>query len=71
VFYVLQKNVNHGGRQGNAVQALDRWRHPVASCEARDVPCIVGCLIRMVTKTTSVGVALIKMYFIKWSQNLF
>jgi hypothetical protein len=26
-----------GGRQGNAVQALAQWRHPVASSKARDV----------------------------------
>ena len=31
------KIVNYGGRRGNAVQALARWRHLVASCEARGV----------------------------------
>jgi hypothetical protein len=29
--------VDHGGRRGNTAQALARWRHPVASSEARDV----------------------------------
>jgi hypothetical protein len=29
--------VNHGGHRGNAMQALARWRHPLASSEARDV----------------------------------
>jgi hypothetical protein len=33
----LTKIVNHGGRWGNTVQALNRWRHPVASSEAPDV----------------------------------
>jgi hypothetical protein len=31
------KIVNHGGRQGNAMRALARWRHPVALSEALDV----------------------------------
>jgi hypothetical protein len=34
---LLTKIVDHGGRHGNAVQSLDRWWHPVASGEARDV----------------------------------
>jgi len=29
--------VNYGGRWGNTVQALNRWRHPVSSSEAPDV----------------------------------
>jgi hypothetical protein len=29
--------VNHGGRRGNRAQALDQWRHLVASSEALDV----------------------------------
>jgi hypothetical protein len=29
--------VDHGGRRGNAMQALAQWRHPVASSEALDV----------------------------------
>jgi hypothetical protein len=29
--------VDHGGRRGNTVQALDQWRHPEASSEALDV----------------------------------
>jgi len=31
------KFVDHGGRRGNVVQALDRWQHPVASSEALEV----------------------------------
>jgi hypothetical protein len=32
------KFVDHdGGRQGNTAQAIDRWRHPVASSESLDV----------------------------------
>jgi hypothetical protein len=33
----LTKFANHGGHRGNAMQALVRWQHPVASSEARDV----------------------------------
>jgi hypothetical protein len=29
--------VDHGGRRGDAMRALARWRHPVASSEALDV----------------------------------
>jgi hypothetical protein len=29
--------VDHGGRLGNTMRALDRWRHPVALSEALDV----------------------------------
>jgi hypothetical protein len=29
--------VDRGGRRGDTMQALDRWRHPVASSEALDV----------------------------------
>jgi len=28
---------DHGGRWGDTAQALDQWRHPVASSEALDV----------------------------------
>jgi hypothetical protein len=31
------KIVGHGGRRGNTMQALARWRHSVASREALDV----------------------------------
>ena len=31
------KIIDHGGRWGNTAQALNRWRHPVASSEAPDV----------------------------------
>jgi len=31
------KIVDHGGRRDNAMRALARWQHPVASIEARDV----------------------------------
>ena len=31
------KIIDHGGRRGNAMRALARWRHPVASIEARDL----------------------------------
>ena len=31
------KIFDHGGRWGDTVQELDRWRHPVASSEAQDV----------------------------------
>jgi hypothetical protein len=34
---ILFKFVNHGGCRGNTVQALNQWRHPVASSEALDV----------------------------------
>jgi len=33
----FNKFVDHGGRQGDTVQALARWWHPVASIEALDV----------------------------------
>jgi hypothetical protein len=36
VFFVSFKIVNHGGRQGNTEGALARWRHLVASHEAKD-----------------------------------
>jgi hypothetical protein len=29
--------VGHGGRRGDVMRALARWRHPVASSEAQDV----------------------------------
>jgi hypothetical protein len=31
------KIVDHGGRRGNVMRALARWRHPVALFEAQDV----------------------------------
>jgi hypothetical protein len=34
---VLFEIVHHGGHWGDTVQALARWRHPVASSEALDV----------------------------------
>ena len=37
VLCVLFKFFDHGDRRGNTVQALARWRHPVASSEALDV----------------------------------
>jgi hypothetical protein len=47
-----------GGRRGNAVQAVARWRHPVASSKAWDVlnwamcPALYRC-IRMAIKIAS------------------
>jgi hypothetical protein len=35
--YVSFEIDDHGGRRGDTAQALDRWRHPVASSEAPDV----------------------------------
>jgi len=32
------KIVDHGGRRGNAMRALARWRNPLASSEALVVP---------------------------------
>jgi hypothetical protein len=37
VLCVLFEIVNHGGRRGDAAQALARWWHPVASSEALDL----------------------------------
>ncbi len=37
VLCVFNKFVDHDGRRGNTAQALARWQHPVASCEALDV----------------------------------
>jgi len=34
---VLFEFVDHGGHRGDTAQALNRWRHPVASSEALDV----------------------------------
>ena len=31
------KIVDHGGRHNNVMQALNQWRHPVASSEAQNV----------------------------------
>jgi hypothetical protein len=50
--------VDQGDRWGNTVQALDQWRHPVASSEALDVlnpamcPASYRC-IRMAIKIIS------------------
>jgi hypothetical protein len=58
VLCVLFEFVNHGGRRGNTAQALNQWRHPVASSEALDVlhwaihPSSY-CLICMATKIAS------------------
>jgi hypothetical protein len=56
----FQQIVDHGGRRGNAAQALAQWQHTVASSEARDVlhrHWVIGHasyrLIRMATKITS------------------
>ena len=52
------KFVDHGGRRGDAMRALARWRHPVASSEAQDVlhramhPASY-CCIRMAIKIAS------------------
>jgi hypothetical protein len=40
---ILTEIVDHGGRRGNAMRALARWRHPVASSEALDVLHRVMC----------------------------
>ena len=37
MFCVFKEFVDHGGRQGNAAQALTQWQHPLASSEARNV----------------------------------
>jgi hypothetical protein len=37
VLCYFNKFVDHGGRQGDMVQAISRLRHPVASSEALDV----------------------------------
>jgi len=34
---VLFEIVEHGSRHGNAMRALARWRHPLASSKALDV----------------------------------
>jgi len=34
---VFNEFVDHGGCRGNTVQALARWRHPVAPSEALEV----------------------------------
>ena len=54
----LTKFVDHGGRLGNAMQALSRWQHTVASSEALDVLYRVVCptsycRIRMAIEITS------------------
>jgi len=58
VLCVSLEFVDHGGRRGNTAQALNQWRHPVASSEALDVlhqaihPSLY-CLIHMATKIAS------------------
>jgi hypothetical protein len=37
VFVFYNEFTDHGDHRGNTVQALARWRHPVALSEARDV----------------------------------
>jgi hypothetical protein len=37
-FVFSSEIVDHGGRRGDAMRALARWRHPVASSEALVVP---------------------------------
>jgi hypothetical protein len=37
VLCVLFEIVGHGGRRGDAMEALTRWWHPLASSEALDV----------------------------------
>jgi len=37
VFLFSTEIIDHGGRRGDAMQALARWWHPVAYIEARDV----------------------------------
>ncbi len=37
VLCVLFEIVDHGGCRGDAMRALARWRHPLASSEALDV----------------------------------
>ena len=37
VFVFFNEFTDHGDRRGNTVQALARWRHPVALSRARDV----------------------------------
>ena len=34
---LLTKIIDHGGRRGDAMQALAQWQHPLASSEALDV----------------------------------
>jgi len=53
----LKTFVNHGGRRGNAAQALTQWRHPVASSASEDrdvlnwaIAPTLYCLICMATK---------------------
>jgi hypothetical protein len=50
--------VDHGSRRGDMAQALNQWRHPVASSEALDVLHRVMCpasyrRIRMAIKIAS------------------
>jgi hypothetical protein len=37
-FVFSSEIVDHGGRRGDAMRALARWRHPVASSETLVVP---------------------------------
>ena len=60
VLCVLFEFVDHGGRQGNTVQALTRWQHPVASSEALDVLHQVMCPVsyRCITMAVKIVVHL-------------
>jgi len=58
---------SHGGRWGNTSQAIDRWRHPVASSKALDVlywamhPASYGCIamaIEIASKSPAFFVAI-------------
>jgi len=48
------KIADHGSRWGDTAQALDRWRHPVASSEAPDVfhwamrPALYRCIAMLI-----------------------
>jgi hypothetical protein len=58
VFCCFNKFVNYDGRRGDTAQALDQWRHPVASSEALDelhwaMRPTLYCCIAMAIKTAS------------------
>jgi len=69
------KFINHGGCRGNTAQALNQWRHPVASIEARDVlhwemcPALY-CHIAMVIKTASNSPAFVVVADYLFAHNL-
>jgi hypothetical protein len=58
VLCVFNQFIDYDGHRGNMAQALARWQHPVASCEALDVlhwamcPAL-HCRIHMVIKVAS------------------